>query len=529
MRTSALVRFSCLVVLSAPALAAQAVIADQLPVPDPDPGANYGTTVAVSGLRAVVGAPIDDDVGAAYVYVRTPSGWEFERKLSASDPGFNDRFGISVAIDDDVIVVGASNDTTPLAAQGSAYVFERSGTTWTQTAKLLANDAAANDAFGIAVDVEDGTILVGAWNTTQGGAAYAFENVLGGWSQTDKLTPLDPGSSDFFGASVSLSGDRALIGSPLEDQAQQDAGAVYFFTRSGSTWSQAQKLTALDAVPFAQFGYTADLDGGSAVVGAFADGTPLSGQRGAAYFYDDNGSSFTFTTKVRPLDNATGDQFGVSVALDDETAIVGAYLDDDAAQDSGSAYVYRRSPSGWQEAEKLRASDPSLSDWFGYDVAVDADVFVAGALQNDAPDADSGSAYTSASPLTGAPAQVSLGAGGTQTLFLQSPANPTLPYVVLGSFGGTTPGFPLDGFLLPLVLDSYFFYTLTSANMPPLAGSFGLLDANGRGAATFNVPPGTAPQFAGIEVNHAFVVLELLPNLLRINAVSNPVPVLLTP
>ena len=222
----------------------------------------FGCSVSVAGTRwpgrggegPVGGA----DTGSVYVYVRTGTVWTEQQALSAFDVGSNASFGFSTSISGDTVVVGARYaDTGGGLDAGSAYVFVRAGTTWTQEQKLLPSDGAAGDFFGSSVSISGDTVAVGASSAdTPGGfgfntgAAYMFARAGTIWTEQQKLRPPDDPSGDVFGSSVSLSGDTLAVGVPSDDTlGAPAAGSVSVFVRSGTTWALEQKIRALDPTP----------------------------------------------------------------------------------------------------------------------------------------------------------------------------------------------------------------------------------------------------------------------------------------
>jgi len=239
---------------------------------------NFGGSVAVSGDTAVIGAYSEatggSDAGAAYVFTRSGGAWTQQAKLLASDAQANDYFGYSVAVSGDTAVIGAYAEDTGGSTAGAAYVFTRTGGSWTQQAKLMASDAQASDFFGASVAVSGDTAVIGAYREATGGstagAAYVFTRTGGSWTQQAKLMASDAQGNDFFGASVAVSGDTAVIGAYSEDTGGSDAGAVYVFTRSGGAWTQQAKLLASDAQSSDQFGFSVAVSGDTAVIGALS-------------------------------------------------------------------------------------------------------------------------------------------------------------------------------------------------------------------------------------------------------------------
>ncbi len=243
---------------------------------------SFGFPVAVSGDTVVVGARFDDDAGlssgSAYVFVRSGTTWTQQQKLTAGDAAALDFFGSAVAVSGDTAVVGALRDDDAGADTGSAYVFVRSGTTWTQQQKLIASDAAAGDNLGWAVAISGDTFVVGAWFPNdafpQNGSAYVFVRSGTTWAEQQKLTAsdavLDP-VGDRFGTLLAISGDTVVVGAHGDSDAGLGSGSAYVFVRSGTTWTERQKLTASDAGARDFFGYAVAIDGDTVVAGARLD------------------------------------------------------------------------------------------------------------------------------------------------------------------------------------------------------------------------------------------------------------------
>jgi len=311
----------------------------------------FGWSVALSGDTALVGAN-GDSIGAnqyqgsVYVFVRSGSTWSQQTKLTASDGAAGEQFGNSVALSGDTALVGAIFDTVGSnGSQGSAYVFTRSGTSWSQQAKLSASDGAANDQFGNSVTLSGDTALIGAvgGNTYQG-SAYVFTRSGTAWSQQAHLTASDGAAGDRFGTSVALSGDTALVG-VLGHTVGVNAGqgSAYVFTRSGSTWNLQQKLTASDGAADDWFGSSVALSGDTALVGAEGDSIGANQYQGSAYIFSRSGITWSQQAKLTASDGAANDHFGYSVALSGDTALVGAVSDDVGANvDQGSVYFYQQ-------------------------------------------------------------------------------------------------------------------------------------------------------------------------------------------
>ena len=359
-------------------------------------GDRFGSSVAVDGDTAVIGAPEDDHdnnrlrSGSAYVFIKDPGSgeWSQKGKLTASDGGANDEFGVSVAIYGETVVVGGDQD-----GNGAAYVYTKPADGWadsaSETVKLTPFVPAASDGFGISVAVDGNTILVGAHqndadtNNNNEGAAYIFTKPPNGWSsssgnETVKLVPTNRQARANFGTSVAVDGDTAVIG------ASYDAGSAYVFTKVSRVWSQMAKLTASGGAPGDNFGGSVAVGGDTIVIGAHLvnstdDGGTVVNDSGAAYVFTKPGNGWvdsTETAKLAASDGKAGDYFGYSVAVDGDTIVVGAYRHDKPRNDSGAAYVFiRDSSGGWSQTTKFT----SVSFALGYSVALSGATVVAGA------------------------------------------------------------------------------------------------------------------------------------------------------
>ena len=366
---------------------------------DADVGDAFGASVSISGDRAIVGARLNDDngnfSGSAYIFERNESGrWTETQKLTASDADEGEQFGVYVSISGDRAIVGAiGND-----ASGSAYIFERNESgEWTEIQKLIASDAASNDAFGSSVSISGDCAIVGALgNDDDGsgsGSAYIFErNESGGWTETEKLTASDAAEGDFFGGSVSISGDRVIVAASFDDDGGLNSGSAYIFERDGDgeneTWTQKAKLTASDADAFDQFGRSVSISGDRAIVGVSSDDDDGESSGSAYIFEKIESGEWTQKQKLNSSDPDAIDQFGRSVSISGDRAIVGA-IGNDA---SGSAYIFERDESGeWTETQKLNASDADAGYSFGRSVSISGDRAIVGARLNS--NLDNGAAY----------------------------------------------------------------------------------------------------------------------------------------
>ena len=387
----------------------------------------FGTSVAIHEDTLIVGAPMEDSVatgvngdqannnllssGSAYVFFRQDGIWSQQAYLKASNSDGGDWFGVSVAIHGETIVVGAhyedsstrgvnSNHNNSLSDAGAAYVFVRNGTLWSQQAYLKASNTNASstyafegDWFGYAVAISKDTVVVGARledNFTSGvngnefnvnspgnksGACYIFVRNGSTWSQEAYVKASNPGNFDQFGYSVSISGDRLVVGAPEEDSrhvgvnanqldnSAQRAGAAYVFVRNGTTWAQQAYLKASNTDALDWFGFSVAISGEIIVIGAPFESSSATGvngnqsdnskiKSGAAYVFVWDGRSWSQQAYLKASNTGESDYLGRSVAISNQTLIVGANGEDcnatgvnalqlnTSANLSGAAYVF---------------------------------------------------------------------------------------------------------------------------------------------------------------------------------------------
>jgi hypothetical protein len=354
----------------------------------------FGYSVSLSGDTALIGAYWDDDngdgSGSAYVFTRTGTTWTQQQKLLPSDGAEGDYFGISVSISSDTALIGANNDDDNGDLSGSAYVFVRDGTTWTQQAKLLAPDGEAWDQFGENVALDDDTALIGApYDDNSTGSAYVFIRIGNFWYPNGILRASDRASWDVFGCSVCLNGDTAIIGTCGDDDNGENSGSAYVFTHTKTGWTQQEKLLALDSTSFDGFGFSVSLSSDTALISA-----PFSiYNKGSAYVFTQSGTNWTQKNKLLALDGAEYDNFGWAVALNGDIALIGAPYNDHYSNRSGSAYIFTDNGTTWTQQEKLLASDGAMEDVFGDSVSLDDHTALIGAYWDDDNGNRSGSAY----------------------------------------------------------------------------------------------------------------------------------------
>ena len=406
-------------------------------------GGNFGVSVAISGDTLVVGsngertgengqdAPF---AGAAYVFVRNGTTWTQQAYLKAPKPKALDQFGISVAISDDTVVVGAfgeDSDDVPEDEDnsGGAYVFVRNGTVWTQQAHLTATNPHILDGFGVSVGISGDTVVVGAYGESSfAGAAHVFVRSGISWNDQASLQASNSDADDQFGSSVAISGDKIIVGAFGEssdangvngsqgDNSASAAGAAYVFVRNGTTWSQQAYLKASNSDAGDFFGGSVALSGNTAVVGAGRESSSATGvdgdqannsapSAGAAYVFTANGTTWSQQAYLKASNTDPVDGFGGSVAVSGDTAIVGALSEsssatgvngdesDNTAPGSGAAYSFVRNGVTWSQQAYLKASNTEQQDRFGISVAIDGDTSVVGAELQPSQETRSGAAY----------------------------------------------------------------------------------------------------------------------------------------
>jgi hypothetical protein len=357
------------------------------------PQSTFGHSVSVWGDTAVVGAYLEEVNGetfhgSAYVFVRNGDTWTRQARLLADDGTVDDRFGSSVAIVGDTIVIGAmGDDLLPPEFppnQGSAYVYVRNAGVWTLQTKLQ-GDLDDSAAFGISIGMSGDTIIVGTLGATfdaqENGSAYVFVRSGNDWLRQAKLTAADFALNDRFGFAVAIDGNTAIVGAYRKRIGNNNhQGAAYVFVRNGVNWSQQARLVADDGVQFDNFGWSVGLSGDTAIVGAIS-GDGSFEEQGSAYVFVRNGSAWTQQAKLLAADGLPFEDFGWSVAVSGDLIIVGArlaHLNSDFDTE-GAAYAFTRSDGIWTQRTKFFAADAAQSNGFGASVAISGDTVVVGA------------------------------------------------------------------------------------------------------------------------------------------------------
>lgn len=351
----------------------------------------FGISVDIYGNYTVIGARDDDSgQGSAYIFKKQGDTWIQDQKLIANDGEPGDWFGISVSIYGDLVFVGADADDNENGLNaGSVYVYKRNESSWVQQAKILASEGTANDYFGRSVDINGNDAIIGAYYDDDiAGSAYVFKLIDEQWVESSKLIASDRMPNDYFGISTSIFNDIAIIGAYRDDNLNgENAGSVYVFKWEESSWVQRDKLLASDGNSGDRFGISISVDTGNLIIGSYWD----DGKKGSAYLFNNTLDDWVEEMKLVAYDGEINHYFGRSVSLDENNLIIGAWGDDDS---SGSAYVFKKVGNIWEEQTKLKASDGSVNDRFAYQVAIHGTCMISGAYSdNNENGIDAGSAY----------------------------------------------------------------------------------------------------------------------------------------
>jgi FG-GAP repeat len=313
----------------------------------------------------------------------------------ASDGQMSDHYGFSVGIDGAYAIVGARFADRNGSASGSAYVLFDDGGGWAEQALLLPDDGQAGDVFGVSVAISGEVAVVGAHyahiNGLEYGAAYVFRRTGTVWTQEAKLTAFDGEPGDEFGWAVAIDGDTIVVGSHRHDEAVAIAGAVYVYHSNGNCWPMQAKLTANDATLFAELGFSVAIDGDLVVAGAFANNTVAPGA-GAAYVFRRAGSVWTQEAKLVAADGDMNDLLGTAVAVSGGVVAASAPRDDDMALDAGAVYVFTENAGVWSESAKLTGAATTQGDGLGGALSMDGNTIIAGVAGDDLHGTNAGAA-----------------------------------------------------------------------------------------------------------------------------------------
>ncbi|MFA6402206.1 MAG: T9SS type A sorting domain-containing protein [Salinivirgaceae bacterium] len=365
-------------------------------------GFYYGESVSIYKDYAVVGAEnYMNSKGIAYVLHFNNNTWENIAILQASDGEMNEYFGSSVYINDGVIAIGAYWHNGGAFHGGAVYVYEKPAGGWTnmtETVKVLPNDISGFDRFGESLCISGNTLVVGGLlskvNNQETGAVYVFEKPASGWvdiTQKAKLYASDGENGDYFGIDIGLSGSTIIVGAYYDNTDFERTGSAYIFEKPVSGWTnrtETAKLLVSNRKQYEYFGSSVDIYENTAVVGS-QYGNGFNVKSGLVYVFEKpaNGwSNINETAILSSSDAENEDRFGCSVSIYNSTIIASAYSDDDRGYDMGAVYVFEKADSTWlnsNESYKLTVSGSGHYNNFGYDIDLYENVFVSGAYQYD--------------------------------------------------------------------------------------------------------------------------------------------------
>lgn len=353
---------------------------------DLDPNSQFGISIDAQPGRAVIGAPrrhFDDELsaGAAYVYRKVGGNWSVEQEFVAPVPEGGALFGTSVAIDGEKAAVGAPREDRTATDGGVVYIFDRNFVNWDLEAVIEADDVEEDDLFGTSVALEGDILVVGSpFEDTAGvdsGAIYVFLRLNGVWVQRQKIVNPFVGVSDDhrFGYSVAVSGTRIVVGAPRGGVAKR--GRAYVFVVSGNQFILENDIVPADLRDADQFGISVDIEGDRVVGGAFLGDDGLRVDVGAAYVFKRNLNDWQLEQKLTHGYLDTG-FYGNSVSIAGDRVAVGAYQENDGSA-SGAVYTFERTELGWSEPARLGASEIGAGTRFGFTVELEADSLLASA------------------------------------------------------------------------------------------------------------------------------------------------------
>jgi hypothetical protein len=474
----------------------------------------FGRAVALEGTRAAIGASLAEstpgvNVGSVRIYTLAANQLQLNHTLVAPDAQDGDHFGGSLAMSGNRILIGALGDDDQGMDTGSAYVFELVGAQYVQQAKLLAPTGVPFSKFAWSLDLDGDVAVIGQYGPfAQAGVAHVFRRSGTNWSIDGTLAAPDGGPNEYFGYSVSVSGDRIAVGAlGHSTSGLYSAGAAYVYRYQSGAWQFEQKLVAAQPVANAQLGIAVALDATNALVGANGE----MGE-GRLHVFARSGTVWTETQVLAASHPGSGDGFGLAIALHGERALVGA-SGNATPSAINAAYEFHRSGATWTEHAVLQPANVPFQalTGFGTTLALN-DTHALGGSHEPASAQLFATPGSGCAEIVGVPAGVSLLDGGSQDLTLSLPVAAGKPYLVLGSISWV-PGFsfptPVDGLLVELTPDAWTMITLQYANQAPLFQStFGVLDAFGNARPRLALPANAPGELAGLSLHHAALVID---------------------
>ncbi|MCX7554850.1 hypothetical protein OS175_13300 [Marinicella sp. S1101] len=348
---------------------------------------NFGYSVSLSGNLALIGAygdsTLGSNVGAAYLFQNNGSGWILRQKLFPQDALIDGNFGSTVSLKNNRALISSGNIVD--GSMGSVYVFDFNGSKLFQSQKIEPDQPVSNNKFGSSISQSNDNLLIGSYGLA---TVFIYEYDGSSWINSESLISNDP--SDNFGYAVDLSGNRAIIGANMGNgKVNKSTGTAYIYEFNGVNWTQSQKLTALDDGSGDQFGASVSISNNRILIG-----TPFEQYNGGAvYAFDYNGFIWQQSQKLTEPFNLESKRFGNSVSLSGNRALIGAYLESAVEGGSGAAYIYEFDGVTWRRSNKLIANDGNRNDYFGRSVSLSNGKFLIGANRHDQNGTNSGSAY----------------------------------------------------------------------------------------------------------------------------------------
>jgi hypothetical protein len=306
-------------------------------------GDNFGNSVSLYGNTALIGAYEDDDngdsSGSAYIFEKIDGTWVQTSKLVPVDGAEDAWFGWAVSVFDKTAVVAARGKDFQHSL-GVVYIYQQVKGSWVQQQKLMPSDGSPGDCFGESVSLQNDTLVIGATEYGSSGSVYIFQKNNGDWVQQMKLVPSDGAFGDAFGCSVSLSDPMIVVGSNGDDDNGELSGSAYLFQKNNNVWAEQKKLLASDGSGGDSFGLSVSISGDSVIIGARQDYDNLGGS-GSAYLFKKISEDWVEEAKLWAADG-TGLYFffGGAVSIFNDTALIAAEGDNDNGDTSGSVYVF---------------------------------------------------------------------------------------------------------------------------------------------------------------------------------------------
>ncbi|WP_052713148.1 FG-GAP repeat protein [Pseudoalteromonas rubra] len=355
-----------------------------------------GNTVLVGAHQADVNDIKDGGVG--YVYVLGDKGWQQQAKLVAKPLSADDTLGGKVVLNNNIAMLGGMRRDDKGKDAGAVVAFERNAGAWTQAQIVTAPDAKPGDAFGQSLALTDTTLVIGAprndTKANDAGAAYIFQRTGDSWRYHSKIMASDGAAGDLFGIDVAIDGNTIAVGADLHDKTAENAGAVYVYVLEENQWQQQAKLMAADGGDTDIFGVRVAISGDTALISARRDDVEgLGVDAGSAYIFERTGTRWTQSQKLTSPDGAADDRFGRGVALSGDTAIISAMNHDAQGKDTGALYVYKKHANGWHYSSKVAAKNAQAGDQFGWNVGLSGGKAVIATPHHDANGKESGAVY----------------------------------------------------------------------------------------------------------------------------------------